>query len=89
MTPEVAMSYVTKGLQMALFLGAPLLISVLIVGVLVGIVQAATSVNEPTVAFVAKGAALMGVLMLGGHFLLGRIVAYTTELFQQIPHIVG
>jgi len=55
----------------------------------VGILQAAPSINGPTLAFVAKVAALVATLALTGPFLLGRLVSFTTELFQQIPHLIG
>lgn len=74
---------------MALLLAMPLLLAVLATGVVVGILQAATSINEPTVAFVAKVIALVAVVALTGNFLLGRLVSFTTELFQQIPHLIG
>ena len=89
MTPEMALSQISQGLQLALLLGAPLLLAVLGTGVVVGILQAATSINEPTVAFVAKVIALVAVVALMGNFLLGRLVSFTTELFQQIPHLIG
>ncbi len=89
MTPEVALSQLSSGLYLALLLGAPLLLAVLVTGVVIGILQAATSINEPTLAFVAKVAALVAILALSGHFLLGRLVSFTTELFQQIPHLIG
>lgn len=89
MTTEVALSQLASGLYLALLLGAPLLLVVLVTGVVVGILQAATSINEPTVAFVAKVAALVATLALTGHFLLGRLVSFTTGLFQQIPHLIG
>ncbi|MFN7136323.1 MAG: flagellar biosynthetic protein FliQ [Thermomonas sp.] len=89
MTPEMALSQISQGLQLALLLGAPLLLAVLGTGVVVGILQAATSINEPTVAFVCKAGALVATLALTGHFLLGRLVSFTTELFQQIPHLIG
>lgn len=89
MTPETALTEIARGLQMALLLGAPLLLAVLVVGVVVGVLQAATQINEPTIAFVAKAVALVATLALVGHFLLGRLVAFTTELFQRIPHLIG
>ena len=89
MTPEVALSQISQGLYLAMLLGAPLLLAVLATGVVVGILQAATSINEPTVAFVAKVIALVAVVALAGNFLLGRLVSFTTELFQQIPHLIG
>ncbi|TCZ79511.1 flagellar biosynthetic protein FliQ [Lysobacter sp. N42] len=89
MTPEVAMTEITRGLQMALVLGAPPLLAVLGVGVVVGVVQAATQINEQTIGFVVKAMALVATIGLLGHFLLGRLVAFTQELYQRIPHLIG
>lgn len=89
MNPEVALTEIGQGLQMALLLGAPPLLAVLAVGVVVGIVQAATQLNEPTIAFVAKAIALAVILALTGHFLLGKLVSFTTDLFHRIPHLIG
>ena len=89
MNPEVALTEIGRGLQMALLLGAPPLLAVLVVGVVVGIVQAATQINEQTIAFVAKAAALTAVLFALGSLLIGHLVEYTTLLFQRIPHLIG
>jgi flagellar biosynthetic protein FliQ len=89
MTPEVALSEISNGLQLALLLGAPPLLAVLAVGVVVGVLQAATSINEPTIAFVVKAMTLMATLALTGHFLLGRLVAFTIDLFHRIPQLIG
>ncbi|HEY4555808.1 MAG TPA: flagellar biosynthetic protein FliQ [Lysobacter sp.] len=89
MTPETALTEIGRGLQMALLLGAPLLLAVLVVGVVVGIIQAATQINEQTIGFVAKAIALTATLALTGHFLLGKMVAFTIGLFQRIPHLIG
>jgi flagellar biosynthetic protein FliQ len=89
MTPELALTEIGRGLQIALLLGAPPLLAVLAVGVVVGVIQAATQINEQTIAFVVKALALMATLALTGHFLLGRLVAFTTDLFQRIPHLIG
>jgi len=89
MTPEVALGEISRGLQMALTLGGPALIAVLVVGVAVGVMQAATQVNEPTIQFVVKALGLVVVLATTGHFLLGRLVAFTIDLFHRIPHLIG
>ena len=54
MTPEVALTEISRGLELALLLGAPPLLAVLAMGVVVGVLQAATQINEPTIAFVVK-----------------------------------
>lgn len=56
---------------------------------MVGVVQAATQLNEPTIAFVAKAAALTAVLFALGSLLIGHLVEFTTLLFQRIPHLIG
>jgi flagellar biosynthesis protein FliQ len=89
MSPETALGEISRGLQMALTLGGPALIAVLVVGVAVGVLQAATQINEPTIAFVVKAVGLVVVLATTGHFLLGRMVAFTIDLFHRIPHIIG
>ena len=89
MNPEVALTEIGRGLQMALLLGAPPLLAVLVIGEMVGVIQAATQINEQTIAFVAKAIALAATLALTGHFLLGQMVSFTTDLFHRIPHIIG
>ena len=89
MTPETAMTEISRGLEMALVLGAPPLIAVLGVGVVVGVIQAATQINEQTIGFVVKAVALVATIGLLGHFLLGRLVSFTTELYQRIPSLIG
>lgn len=89
MSPEVAMTEISRGLQMALVLGAPPLLAILGVGVLVGVIQAATQINEQTIGFVVKTIALVATIAMLGHFLLGRLVSFTTDLFQRIPHLIG
>jgi flagellar biosynthetic protein FliQ len=89
MSPEAAITELRAGLELALLVGGPLLVVVLGVGVTVGLVQAATQINEPTVAFIAKALALAVALAAMGSFLLGKLVDYTIALFQRIPALVG
>jgi flagellar biosynthetic protein FliQ len=89
MTPETALTELRVGLEVALLVGGPLLVVVLAVGVVVGVLQAATQINEPTVAFVAKAVAITAALAAMGSWLLGQLVEYTIALFQRIPQLVG
>jgi flagellar biosynthesis protein FliQ len=89
MSPETALTELRRGLEVALWVGGPLLVTVLVVGVVVGVIQAATQVNEPTIAFVAKAAALTAALFALGAMLLSYLVDYTTTLFRSIPHLIG
>jgi len=89
MSPELALTELRLGLQVALWVGGPLLVTVLVVGVVVGVLQAATQVNEPTIPFVAKAAALTVALFALGAVLLSYLVDYATNLFHRIPHLIG
>ena len=76
-------------LWLAVLLGAPLLGIALIVGVLIGVIQAATSVNEMTLSFIPKLAALALVLALVGNWQLQLLVDFTRGLFEQLPSYFG
>ncbi|MBS3957796.1 MAG: flagellar biosynthetic protein FliQ [Xanthomonadaceae bacterium] len=89
MSPETALTELSRGLELALLVGGPLLLVVLVVGVVVGLLQAATQVNEPTVAFVAKAVAMVAVLAMLGSTLVITMVEFTVALFQRIPSVVG
>lgn len=89
MSPELALTELRMALEVALMVAAPLLLTVLAVGVVVGVLQAATQINEPTIAFVAKAIALAAVITVTGSYMLGRLVDFTVALIQRIPALVG
>jgi flagellar biosynthetic protein FliQ len=66
---------------------APVLVSALAIGLLVGIIQAATSVNEQTLTFVPKLAATAVVLVLFGASMMGLVSDFMQEIFAQIAGI--
>ena len=63
---------------------APVLLDSLAVGLVVGVIQAATSVNEQTLTFVPKLAVIALVLVVFGASMLGLIGDFTQEIFEQI-----
>ena len=76
------------GILQVLTLAAPLLLSALVVGLIVAILQATTSIQEQTLTFVPKVAAILGVLFLLGGLGFTRLGEYTIELFKRIPDMV-
>jgi flagellar biosynthesis protein FliQ len=75
-------------IETAIMVSAPILILGLIAGLAVSIFQAATQINDSSLAFIPKiGAAVLG-LILFGNFMISRIAAFTTWLYQQIPNVV-
>jgi flagellar biosynthetic protein FliQ len=68
---------------------APALLVILVIGLLLGILQAATQVNESSVAFVPKVLALLVFFMLAGPLLLRSLVDYTRSILERIPSLLG
>ena len=89
MTPETTMEIARHGLWITILLAGPLLAAALVVGVVVGLFQAATQINEATLSFVPKLAAIALALMVAGGWMLGLLVDYTRELYQSIPAWIG
>ena len=89
MTPETVITLGQHTLETASLLGAPLLLSALFVGVLIGLFQAATQINEMTISLVPKLAAMVLVLMLAGTWMLELLTDFTQTLFHNIPLLIG
>jgi flagellar biosynthetic protein FliQ len=88
MTPEMVMTEGQQALQLALMLGAPLLLTGLVVGLLVGFFQAATQINEMTLSFIPKAVAMAAVLILTGPWMLRLLTDFTRQLFESIPTLI-
>ena len=89
MTPESVLTQSNEALKLALLLGAPLLLTSLVVGLVIGLFQAATQINEMTLSFIPKVIAMAAVLVLTGPWMLGMLVDYTRRLIENIPMLVG
>ncbi len=63
--------------------------SALAVGLLVGMIQAATQINEMTLSFIPKLLVLVLALVLAGPWMLSVIVNYTRQLMEQIPSLIS
>jgi flagellar biosynthetic protein FliQ len=88
MTPEDVMTQGQQALQLAFMIGAPLLITALAVGLLVGIFQAATQINEATLSFIPKVVAMAAVLVFTGPWMLRMVVEFTRRLIESIPSVI-
>ena len=74
-----------QALWMTVIISAPLLGVALAVGLIIGILQAATSINEMTLSFIPKLAAMAIALAVLGGWQLTTLVDYTRSIFQRIP----
>ena len=74
---------------MLLLVSAPILLSVLMVGLVVSIFQAATQINEATLSFVPKVLAAVAVLAIAGPWMLTMLVEYIQRTLLSIPTAIG
>lgn len=74
-----------QALWITMLVSAPLLGVALAVGLFIGIIQAATSINEMTLSFIPKLIALGLALLIFGSWQLVTLVEFTRSIFQRIP----
>lgn len=89
MTPESVLAIGESALTVTVLLAAPMLLSALAIGLLIGMVQAATQIQEMTLSFIPKLIILVVALMIAGPWMLGLITDFTVRLFENIPEFIG
>jgi flagellar biosynthetic protein FliQ len=88
MTPESVMAFGQHAMYVAMLVSGPLLLTALAVGLLVGVIQAATQINEMTLSFIPKLIAMALVALIAGPWMLRLLVQYTTQLIESLPGAV-
>lgn len=89
MTPESVITIGQHALYTTLIIAAPMLLAVLAVGLVIGMLQAATQINEMTLSFIPKLLALAVVLIGAGPWMLQTMIDYTRALFTDLPNLIG
>ncbi len=89
MDAQQVLSAGQQGLMILLMVAAPVLLTVLVVGLVVSIFQAATQLNEATLSFVPKIVAAVAVLGIAGPWMMSTLVEYLQRTLQAIPAAVG
>ena len=89
MTPESVINFGQQALYIAMLIGAPLLLTALAVGLIIGMVQAATQINEATLSFIPKLLGVFAALVIAGPWMVSVLVDYIQKLFESIPHVIG
>ena len=74
-----------QGVLQVLIMASPLLLSALVVGLVIAILQATTSIQEQTLTFVPKMFVILGMLAFLGGWMLSSLGEYTINLFRMIP----
>ena len=89
MTPETVLDVGRDALWVIALLSAPLLLSALVVGLFVGMIQAATQIQEMTLTFIPKLIVLALALLVCGSWMLSVLTDFSITLIQSIPELIG
>jgi flagellar biosynthetic protein FliQ len=89
MTPENVMDLAHKMLLVTSLISAPLLLIALITGLVIGMLQAATQINESTLSFIPKLLMLVLTLFVAGPWILRVLIDFTHDLYASIPAMIG
>lgn len=89
MTPEQVIIIGQQALVVTAMLAAPMLLAALAAGLLIGIFQAATQINEVTLSFIPKLLVLAAALYIGGGWMLKVLIGYSESLIKSIPQLIG
>ena len=89
MSPDTVMDVGREAMYLTVMLAAPLLLSALAVGLMIGVFQAATQIQEMTLSFIPKLMVLVFALLVAGPWMLRMLVEFTLRLFSEIPGMLG
>ncbi len=89
MSPEFVMEVGKEALFTATLIASVPLLAALVVGLVIGMVQAATQIQEMTLSFIPKLLVLAGAIIVGGPWMLQTLTSYTRRMFESIPGVIG
>jgi flagellar biosynthesis protein FliQ len=88
-TPQSVVTIGQQALTVMLLLAAPMLLTSLVVGLIISVLQAATQINEMTLSFIPKLIGTLVALIVAGPWMLTFFVDYLRRLFESIPGTIG
>lgn len=89
MDPNAVLDIGIRGLLIAAKLSAPILVTALVVGFTISLLQSITQIQEVTLSFVPKAAAVAVALVIAGHWMISEMVSFTYALFEKIPSLLN
>ena len=89
MNEDTVIQLVVEAVELSLKVGLPLLLIGLAVGLVISVFQAITQIQEQTLTFIPKIIGLAVVLVVLGPWMMGQIVGWTSDLYGQIPSLIG
>ncbi|MFM7230602.1 MAG: flagellar biosynthesis protein FliQ [bacterium] len=89
MSNALALDLMRSAVQMSLLVAAPMLVAALLVGLVVGVLQAVTQIQEQTLTFIPKLLVMTLVLVLLMPWFLSRLVSYMAGIFNSLPNLAA
>ena len=89
MNPAAVIDIGVQALVVAAKLGAPMLVTALVVGFAISLIQSITQIQEVTLSFVPKAAAVAIALLVCGQWMIAELISFTNMLFEKIPSLLG
>ena len=89
MTPETVMTLGERARELTALVSAPLLLTALVVGLVIGMFQAATQIQEMTLSFIPKLLVMGIALAVSGPWILQTLVTFTRRLFLSVPSLIS
>jgi len=89
MNQDTVVSLATQAMTLALEIAGPILLLGLIIGLLVSIFQAVTSIQEQSLSFIPKIVGVAVLIVVLGPWMLDQLVGYAQNLYMSIPSLIG
>lgn len=89
MDPSAVLDIGMQGLLIAAKLAAPVLVTALVVGFSISLLQSITQIQEVTLSFVPKAIAVAVALLVCGNWMINEMVSFTNALFEKIPSLLN
>ena len=89
MSESSVMAVAAEALRVLALLSAPMLLTALALGLAIGMLQAATQIQEMTLSFIPKILGILVAVLVAGPWMISLIVDFTERLYIQIPAMVG
>ncbi|MDE7469570.1 MAG: flagellar biosynthesis protein FliQ [Desulfovibrionaceae bacterium] len=88
MTPEFIIGLARNCIELTLMVSLPLFLTAIFVGVIIGIIQAATQIQEMTLVLVPKIIAIFVVSLMAMPWMMDKIITFTRELLLSLPDYI-
>lgn len=89
MPTSTALNLVAQAIVLVAKLAGPVLVATLVIGLVISLVQAVTTIQEFTLTFLPKLVVVAAILAFSGHWMITQLVDYTDQLYRSIPALLG